>query len=1373
MATKNEEFFHDKWLGHVQTESDGLVVAKPVLLAAGCAQHQPPEVQEKLRELCPLRAGAEGAPRRIADLMPFLQQLLDFDSELFESAAQIPDEVSLYALEGPQIIRPTFGLLHQGEFKPREGAGSPSSNAAAKYVALIWDVTDLEGKTNNDALGLVLDKPETVTGDWSYPAAAKFDRLLRHCQVPVGILTNREVIRLVYAPHGESSGHITFRVDDMATVGGRPILDAMIMLLCANQWFGVSDENSLPSLLRRSREYQGNVTEDLAEQVFGGLEALLKGFQAAAERDKSGLLKVALERDEDYLYRGLLTVMLRLVFILYAEDRSLLPVEQPLYAKRMSLLGLFERLQRDNGNFPDSMSNRFGAWGHIISLCRAIYLGVDHGDFHIPPRQGDLFDPHIYSFLEGWTGESAPIVTQNERSNVRVPTVDDGTIFILLSSLLIFQGQRLNYRTLDVEQIGSVYEALMGYHVTRCESAAVAIKLRNKKGSPKFWLAPDAVLARPATQRIKWLQDECGFDKPVATKIKKILSDFKNDRSGGYNAAIEALLAFAAGKQKSSFEQRANIGEFVLQPGAERRRSGSHYTPRSLTEPIVRKTLEPLIRCLGEAPTVSQLFELKLCDPAMGSGAFLVECCRQLADEVVAAWARAHEIEVIAATCPDGDVIAHARRLVAQRCLYGVDKNFMAVQLAKLSLWLFTLARDLPFTFLDHSLRVGDSLVGLNFEQIKAFHWKPSKQIGFLEVELKKALDEVVTIRQDIHRLAIDTTPEGQKLKSQRLFDAADAIDKIKNVADVCIGAFFIKDKEKARIAERQIREDQIRAFLAGDEEASKSVEKWGREIRERHAPFHWWLEFPEIFFEERLDPLGHGEANEVASMDAFIGNPPFLGQSQLTKTMGGPAYAEWLKIQNSGASGQVDLSAYFFRRAFSLLGAHGTIGLLATNTISQGDTRNCSLKPLLKAGGQIYEAKRSFLWPGDAAITVALVHFAFGRAISVDARIILDGRDVNTINSRLRPKPERPDAVPLAENKSCAFIGTSLGGNGFVLSQEEYDSLIHEPRNYEKLYPYLGGQEVNTSPTQSHDRYVINFGSSPLEDAEKWPSLLKIIREKVKPEREKGKDHGPGKHGKKYWWQHTLRADPLYAAIKLLDRCLVTARVSTHLMFSFQPVGRIFSEQLYVFPFNTFTSFSVLQSRIHVSWTWLHSSTMKDDLRYSAGDCFFVFPFPSGDPHKSIPAVEYVGAKLYAAREKIMIYSNQGLTKIYNLLEDPDCEDDLILNLRLLHEAVDRAVLDAYGWSDIVVPPYCPMNADERSLLETFENEVIDRLYVLNVERASGEKLQKLSIGVKKTALKKSESKRFQANTNPVLSLFEINDDDRVTDVTNNLPNK
>lgn len=1357
MATKSEEFFHEKWLGMVQGDSDGLVVAKPILLDAGCANHQRPEKQDTLRELCPV--GQEAAPRHIADVMQFFEELLGLDVSLFDSASAIADEVSLYAPEGPQTIRPTFGLLQQGEPEPQEGSGTPASNAAAKYVALLWDVTEIEGEHNADAIGLPLDKPETTTGEWSYPAAAKFDRLLRHCRVPVGILTNREVIRLVYAPHGESSGHITFRVDDMAMVGGRPILDAMIMLLCANQWFGVSDKNSLPSLLRRSREYQGTVTTDLAEQVFSGLEQLLKGFQTAAERDQSGLLREALHRDEDHLYRGLLTVMLRMVFILYAEDRGLLPVDHPIYAKRMSLLGLFERLQRDHGNYPDSMNNRFGAWGHLISLFRTIYLGVEHGDFHIPARQGDLFDPHTYPFLEGWNGPSAPIVLQTARAEVKVPTVDDGTVFALLQRLLIFQGQRLSYRTLDVEQIGSVYEALMGYRVSPCESSAVAIKISSKRGAAKYWVEPEAVLARPAGQRVKWLKDECGFDKPVATKIKKALDDIGTEKAGNQNAAIEALLPLAAGKKALTHKQRASIGQYVLQPGTERRRSGTNYTPRSMTEPIVRKTLEPLIRCLGEESPADQLLELKICDPAMGSGAFLVECCRQLADEVVAAWGRAHEVENIAAECPEGDVVAHARRLVAQRCLYGVDKNPMAVPLAKLSLWLFTLARDLPFTFLDHSLRHGDSLVGLDLGQVRAFHWKPVKQLTFVEIEIKRALGEVVAIRKDIHQLAGDSTPAGQKLKAQRLFDANDATEKLRKVADICVGAFFAEDKDNARVEALQVRGELVRAWLGGDADSGSLLEESAGEIRKRHSPFHWWLEFPEVFYEERPDPLSRDGGFGKAYVDAFVGNPPYAGKNTITDASG-KAYLAWLKVLHEGAHGNADLSAHFLRRAANLLGMHGVFGLIATKTIAEGDTRDAGLKALVKSKWRIFDATRSLTWPGAAAVTVSVVHAAKGNPAR-EVRVFLDEAETEFINSRLRPSPEREDPSPLRANTGKCYQGTNILGPGFILTaSDRCDLLASSPANAERISPYLGGENINNSPTQSFDRWVINFEGMALAEAAQWPDLLKIAEDRVKPQR--ATDKRPKRRDG--WWQFGERSPGLHEALLAITRCIVTVGISKHRTFALQPADRVWTHNLYVFPLESMTAAGVLQSRVHVLWTLLLASGRDERTGYRPTDCFITFPFPESDPDQAIDNVERASENLYDRRSQFLIESNQGLTSAYNAIMNPDCEDPRVAELRSLHEQLDRVVLAAYGWPDIDVPPYCPRNAEEEAAIEGFSDCVIDRLFVLNAKRVAEEEARTPSKNsTKQRRAKKSASKK-SSDTGATKSLPGMGDPEGVS---------
>jgi hypothetical protein len=284
--------------------------------------------------------------------------------------------------------------------------------------------------------------------------------------------------------------------------------------------------------------------------------------------------------------------------------------------------------------------------------------------------------------------------------------------------------------------------------------------------------------------------------------------------------------------------------------------------------------------------------------------------------------------------------------------------------------------------------------------------------------------------------------------------------------------------------------------------------------------------------------------------------------------------------------------------------------------------------------------------------------------------------------------------------------------GMGFVLTPEERDALVaRDPRNAERIFPYLGGDEVNSSPTQMFERYVINFGQMSLEDARAWPELLGIVREKVKPERDRQKD----KVARDYWWQHFRTRPALYAAIAPLSRCLVTSIVSKHLMFSFQPTDRVFSHKLYAFAFSRNSHFALLQSRVHEPWAWLLSSTMRNDLNYSASDCFETFPFP-----RTLDALEDIGERVYTARAAFMLAADIGLTKTYNALKDPANADPRILELRDLHVELDTAVLAAYGWPDIPVPPFdTPADAPAR---QHFDAEVLDRLFTLNAERAADE---------------------------------------------------
>ncbi len=1293
-----DTLFHQNWLGLAQPV-EGLVFSIPVLADAQIA----PEIRAELS--ASFAAHLDASKTAVASAATFLLKFLGYaEEDLLVNREQLPAALSFYAAEGGQELRPSYAIARAAELRDdlfADGGDAQARSDERGWSVLVWDLTE-----TSEALDL--DAPEAVTGPWRYPPTLKFERLLRHVGVPVGLLFNGRALRLVYAPAGESTAHLTFRVEHMVRPEGRPLLAALELLLHARRALTASPEHTLEGLLAESRRRQADVTEKLAKQVFEAVEVLVAGFEAASARDVSlgeNWLRAALEEDGDHFYQGVLSVVLRVVFLLYAEDQSLLPVEHPVYAKHLSLAGLYARLSDDAGAHPESMHHRFGAYGQLLSLFRSLFYGVQHGTLELPPRRGRLFDPNAFPFLEGGLpGWTAALIDPVARAAANPPSIDDETVYRVLHRLMVFEGQRLSYRTLDVEQIGSVYESLMGFHVLRVISPAVRV------GKLGVWVESASVRALKPAERAKLWKDTCVLSKTASDALELALRDATNDM-----AVAECMVSYAQGRKAELAKHRASAGSLVLQPGEERRRTASHYTPRSLTEKVVKRTLEPLLACLGPEPSADLLLQLKICDPAMGSGAFLVAACRELASEIVAAWTRAGTLASIVEH--HGDAHLHARRLVAQQCLYGVDKNAAAVELAKLALWLVTLSRALPFTFVDHALRHGDSLVGLDFHQIESFHWAPTKQTETYRGMLREAIDEATELRQQILVLANDEDPVSQRKKRRLLEFAEQATDRVRTIADVCVGAFFAEKKDAAREKERARRLAVVTRWLDGDEGAGAEVRALAEEARERLTPFHWWVEFPEVFIEARPDPLQGGAVNGAASMDAVVGNPPFMGVAFMTAQFG-ENYVPWVQTLHPGTNGKFDLSAQFFRRAAHLLGANGVLGLISTNTIGQGDTRTTGLKVLVQAGWQIYDVTDSMPWPGAAAVTVSIVHAANGAARQ-RTPLLRNGMSVQCINSRLRPKPERPDPVPLKANENDSFIGSYVLGLGFTLSPARRAELVaRNPSNDSRVRPYLGGEEVNTSPDQSFDRYVIDFGGLELSEAERWPDLISIVRNLVKPER----DVVNRDAHKKFWWHFGDKRPGLYRAISTLPRCLVCAIVSKHLVFSFQPTDRVFSHKLCVFPLDAYTAFTVLQSRVHAPWAWLLSSTMKTDLNYAPSDCFGTFPFPQPDPRTVIDPVEAAGEALYDARARYMVATDQGLTKTYNRLKDPACTEPVVLELRTLHEMMDRAVLDAYGWTDLKVPPFCPRTASERAALEAFEDDVIDRLYLLNAERAQAE---------------------------------------------------
>lgn len=501
MAKDPELLTHLEWLGYLQPV--GLVVSPPALAAAGAFPNKNiiPDHARFLECVEQVTIEGEDDPQpAICDFPRFARQILGWElADLIgtDEGEPLPESLEVTLTEYNETLRPTYAVR---EFSNRAGAD-------AKWLLLIQGVKS----------GISLDDvAETPDHCWQASPQDRFERLLRGTQVPIGLLSNGVSLRLVYAPHGETSGYLPFPVQAMTEVAGRPIFAALLMLLSAERLFTLPDKQRLPTILAESRKYQNLVSTKLAEQVLAALYELLRGFQSANDQLHGDLLRDVLKEDPNQVYAGLLRVLLRLVFILYAENRSLLSNDE-VYQKYYSVIGLFERLREDAGRYADTMDHRYGAWAQLLTLIRLIHDGARHGGLKLLPRKGYLFDPDRYPFLEGRLQGSK----RQPGERPEVPRVSDGVVFRVLQNLLILDGERLSYRTLDVEQIGSVYETMMGFNLEVAQGRSIAIKPTKPHGAPTTINLEELLSAKPA-DRAKWLkaQTDQSLTGQAATALK-------------------------------------------------------------------------------------------------------------------------------------------------------------------------------------------------------------------------------------------------------------------------------------------------------------------------------------------------------------------------------------------------------------------------------------------------------------------------------------------------------------------------------------------------------------------------------------------------------------------------------------------------------------------------------------------------------------------------------------------------------------------------------------------------------------------------------------------------------------------------------------
>ena len=1224
--------------------------------------------------------------------------------------------------------------------------------------------------------------------DWAASALDKMTKLCRINDVRLGLLTNGEEWMLVNAPNGQTSGQVTWYA--RLWFQEPKTLQAFSSLLGVRRFFGPENEK-LPALLDESLDCLEEVTDTLGSQVRTAVEVLIQGLDKADEDRNRELLRDVKPAE---LYEAGLTVMMRLVFILCAEERGLLLLGSEVYDTHYAVSTLRAQLAEEaDKHGAEILERRHDAWARLLSVFRAVYAGIEHEELRLPALGGSIFDPDKYPFLEG----------RDKNSSWRTcnPTplpIDNRTVLLLLKSLQVLEQPGgailLSYRALDVEQIGHIYEGLLEYTAVRAPEITLGLRGSAKAKNP---LAELPTLESLALESEKKLQDY--LKKLTDRSAAAIKNDYTKDVDifvqekllavcGGDREMLERILPFANFLRLDAWEQplvyRKNA--FMVTLGQDRRDSGTHYTPKMLTEKIVKTTLEPVVyRGVAEGlprekwtlKTPAELLNLKVCDPAMGSGAFLVQVCRYLADRLFEAWDTAEKagkfINADGIVCesasqePLSDLTDErmntARRLIAEKCLYGVDINPLAVELAKLSIWLVTISKGRPFGFLDHNLKSGDSLLGIHdIEQLRQLKMKPDdKRYGNLFGSgIGSAVDEALELREMIREVNIRDITDVEYMESLHQ-EAQENLTKVKLLADLFIGEALTCKANKLQNALDSLSVI-VDTILASDYEANRqyrieAYKKLNTDLpdgKPPRRPFHWALEFPEVFQE--------------GGFDAVCGNPPFSGGHHISGD-NGLAYRNYLVDHIATVSGAADFVAYFYLMSYRLLKNNGILGLIACNTIAEGDTRQVCLERLLKQGATIIAASPNMPWPGIAAVFISPVFIA--KNIEWHGKYILNDTEVETISAFLSAQEDWSPKV-LESNKNQSFQGSIILGLGFTMSETEAKAFIaKDPKNAEVLYPYLNGDDLNSDPGQKPSRWVINFFDWPLDrDADgSWitaneqrkneylknghvptdysgrvvsdfPDLLEWITVKVKPEREEKSAQHSYRNIMSMWWKHWNIRQGLYNAIgyeskfanalpslamchKNYNKTLVVTRVSKTVAFSFVSTKTIFSDATVVFATESYIKFAIMQSCFHIIYAWQHSSKMKTDLRYSPTDVFETFPFPY--EHNFQVSFEKVAETFYVLRQQIMLENSVGLTKFYKLYNDVKNNSTDIMQARSLQKQIDEAVRDAYGWNDIDLEhgfhavSYLPDNDNIRyTISEPARIEILRRLAQLNRQR-------------------------------------------------------
>lgn len=1045
------------------------------------------------------------------------------------------------------------------------------------------------------------------------------------------------------------------------------------------------EESAIEYYHQESLASGSRIRGELSKAVEKSIRELANGFlnhprnEELHERIERGNLKAG------DLYADLLRLIYRLLFLIVIEERNLVYPESK-----------DEQLQRQRKLYYDFYS---------IERLRRLALKLHFVD----GRKHDLWQgvkATFRLFENGWYGEKLGIKPLGSgifspESLGLLPTLYLGNEALLkvIRLLTLFENEqrqqvRVNYSDLDVEEFGSVYEGLLEYD--------------------------------------------------------------------------------------AEFKQIDGVWQFWFVEGGKRSESGAHYTPEELVKPLIRHSLDYVIEeKLRESDREKALLSIRVCDVACGSGHILLSAARRIAHELANARTGGDQ--------PSPTALRHALRDVIRTCIYGVDKNPLAVSLCKVALWLEAHNPGEPLNFLDHHIKCGDAIVGLARQEelfkgiaSEAFKAQPGDdkpvasalakrnkaerkqreaETGSLGLQLMVGANEEVMEKMDslIARLkAFDRLPEhtpeeiAAKAAAYRELQQSKALHGLKLLADLQVMQFFVPKTVGNKGA--HVTDKAYFGYLQGGQEIPFDQEVAIVDQAATHRFFHWFLEFPGVF----AGKVG-GENSGASGFDVILGNPPFLGNRKLSGTYGA-SYLDYLKYEYAPI-GAVDLVTYFFRRIFTLIKEKGFQSLISTNTIAQGNAREGGLDVIVGQGGTINHAIRSMRWPGIAAVEVALVTIA---KQSWKGKFILAGKEVKTITPYLDDSDTLGKPYQLIQNVEQCFMGSVVLGKGFFLEEPEVNKLIYNnPNNKIILFPCLNGDDLNSDPKQQPSRWIINFFDLPEDECrDQYYECFNIVEKLVKPERDKVNRYAY----RLKWWQYAEKCAALYKKIDKMVDVYSIPLTSKYLTFSRVPANYVFVHALGVLANDAISRYAILQSIFHNEWAWQYSSTMgASTLRYTPSIVYETFPFPQNLSQSQEQQLEQIGEAYHEHRKQLMLAMQLGLTKTYNLfharqlrpmqpgeeqLDDKAFQKHMgkdaaalrkhlarrpgtitfneavagTQKLRSLHTEMDKAVLEAYGWSDIALRhdfyevDYLPENDRVRFTIHPdARREILKRLLELN----------------------------------------------------------